>query len=289
MNPIGMLDGKIIDINENILPMEDRGHQFGDGVYEVTKVYNGHCFALKPHLERLLRSLKEIKIDAPYTVEELAKFHQQLIDESSVGNNDALIYLQITRGVSPRGHGFPDAQKYPPRLTMSIRPATQVNPALRQSGVKTILIPDERWLRCDIKSLNLLANVLGKQKTVEAGCYEGVMHRDGIITEGTITNFAVVKGGTVYTHPANNLILRGITRTIALDQLASALNIPVAEQRFDTDFVKNADEAFLTGTTAEVLPVVMLDDAKIGGGAPGPVVRKLAAAYAELVDQECKR
>lgn len=287
MKPIGMIDGKIIELDENVVPMEDRGHQFGDGVYEVTKVYNGRCFALEPHLKRLQRSLREIKIDSPYTIEQLTQFHQKLLEESSI--TEGGIYLQITRGVSPRAHGFPDSKKYPPRLTMSIRPAAPVNPDYRKNGVKVIMIPDERWLRCDIKSLNLLPNVLGKQKSSEAGCYEAVMIRDGFVTEGTSSNFSVVKDGTVYTYPANNLILNGITRTIAFETLAPSLGIPVVEQMYNEEFMFNAQEAFLTGTTTEIMPVVMAGNKKIGNGQVGPVTSKLQAAYTKLIDKECQR
>jgi D-alanine transaminase len=139
MGPIGLIDGEIIDLNENIVPMEDRGYQFGDGVYEVTRVYNGRCFAVRMHVDRLYRSLRELRIPAVYTFAELAEFHEALIKESGI--KEGAIYLQITRGIAPRAHGFPN--NVVPRLTMSIRP-TSVNKEIKESGAKVSFVPDER-------------------------------------------------------------------------------------------------------------------------------------------------
>ena len=285
MKPIGLLDGKIIDLSENILPMEDRGHQFGDGVYEVTKVYNGYCFALKPHLDRLYRSLRELAIPAVYTYEELTEFHELLIKESGI--MDAAIYLQITRGVAPRTHSFPE--NVVPRLTMSIRPASAAIDKNKSEGAKVLLIPDERWLRCDIKSLNLLGNVLGKQKAKNAGCLEGIQVRDGIVTEGTSSNFFVVKDDVVWTHPECNLILTGVTRTLVIEKIAPELGILVVEKKFDEAFVKSAQEAFLSGTTNEITPIVTLNGKPVGNGNVGPITRKIQNAYWAMLDKECQR
>lgn len=287
MSAIGFVDGKIIDLHDMAVPLEDRGHQFGDGVYEVTRVYNGKCFALKPHLDRLYRSLREIRIPATYTPEELAGFHELLIKESGI--SEGSIYLQITRGVSPRTHGFPEQMI--PRLTMSIRPAANSlsNQQLWETGATVALIPDERWLRCDIKSLNLLPNILGKQKAKEAGCFEGVMIRDGWITEGTSSNFFVVKDGVLWTHPSNHLILQGITRTIILDRLVKDLDLHVLEKPFNTDFLKGVSEAFVCGTSTEVMPVIKAGGYVIQAGEVGPITRNLQKAYSELINKECLR
>lgn len=285
MKPIGLVDGKIIDISENIVPMEDRGHQFGDGVYEVTKVYNGHCFALQPHMDRLYRSLRELAIPAVYTFEELTEFHELLIKESGI--MDAAVYLQITRGVSPRTHSFPE--NVVPRLTMSIRPSSAAIDKNKAEGCKAMLIPDERWLRCDIKSLNLLGNVLGKQKAKSAGCWEGIQVRDGIVTEGTSSNFFVVKDDVVWTHPKCNLILTGVTRTLVIEKIASDLGIVVVEKKFDEAFVKSAQEAFISGTSTEITPIVTLNNQPVGSGSVGPVTRKIQKAYWTLIDKECQR
>ncbi len=285
MHPLGLVDGKFVDLQENVVQMEDRGYQFGDGVYEVTKVYNGQCFALKAHMDRLYRSLREVRIPATYTVDELVRFHKMLIKESDI--SDGGIYLQITRGVAPRAHNFPE--NVVPRLTMSIRPSGTNNATLWQTGAKIISLPDERWLRCDIKSLNLLGNILGKQRAQETGCYEAVLVRDGLVTEGTSSNFFVVKNGVLWTHPATNLILKGITRTIIIDKLAQSLDLPIVEKAFDVTFMKNADEAFLSGTTTEIMPITIIDSRPVSNGIVGEFTRRVQTAYTALIDQECGR
>ncbi len=285
MEALGLVNGELVNLNEKVVQMEDRGHQFGDGVYEVVKVYNGRCFALEYHLNRLYRSLRAIRIPAIYTHEELAEFHTLLIEKSGI--TEGAIYLQITRGVAPRTHNFPE--QVVPCLTMSIRPTGNVNTRLWQEGVKVTLIPDERWLRCDIKSLNLLGNILGKQQAKEAGCYEGVMVRDQHITEGTSSNFFVVKDDVIWTHPATNLILNGITRKIILEKLAQELELTILEKPFDINFIKGASEAFLSGTSTEIMPVTTINNAPVGSGQVGPITSKLQAAYTRLIDEECGR
>ncbi len=285
MKPLGLINGNLIDLSENIVPMEDRGHQFGDGVYEVTRVYNGRCFALLPHLERLYRSLRAIRIPAIYTFEELIEFHELLIEKSGI--KEGSIYLQITRGSAPRTHGFP--QQIVPCLTMSIRPSGAVNTELWKEGVKVILIPDERWLRCDIKSLNLLGNILGKQQAQEAGCYEGVMVRGEHVTEGTSSNFFVVKDEIIWTYPATHLVLNGITRSIILEKIAKKFEMTVLEKPFDVAFLKTASEAFLSGTSTEIMPIKVINGTVIGDGTMGPITQKIQEAYHQLIDQECNR
>jgi D-alanine transaminase len=282
MGPIGLIDGKIIGLDEKVIEIEDRGYQFGDGVYEVTRVYNHRPFALNLHFERLRRSLSELRISSPYTFEELAKFHDLLIQTSGIGEGS--VYLQITRGVSPRAHVFPE--HVVSRLTMTIQPVTPKN-ELRAAGAAGIFVPDERWLRCDIKSINLLPNVLAKQQATEAGAFEAIQVRDGWVTEGSMTNFFVVKDGLLRTHPANHLILRGISRRLILERLAPQLGLRVAEEPFGVAFAKSADEAFVTATVTEVMPMVSLDGARIGNGKPGPVARRLIEALHALVAEEC--
>lgn len=285
MKPIGLLNGKLIDLTDNIVPMEDRGHQFGDGVYEVTRVYNGRCFALKMHVDRLYRSLRELTIPAVYTYEELAEFHELLIKESGI--TEGAIYLQITRGVSPRAHGFPE--NVVPCLTMSIRPVAVAPDKNKLEGAKGLLIPDERWLRCDIKSLNLLGNVMGKQKANEAGCFEGIQVRDGFVTEGTSSNFFVIKDGVAWTYPRCNLILTGVTRTLIMEKIAPELGVLVVEKKFDEAFVKTAEEAFVSGTNSEITPIVTINGKPVGTGSVGPITRKIQAAYWAMIDEECGR
>ena len=285
MESLGLINGNLVDLNEKVISMEDRGHQFGDGVYEVVKVYNGQCFALKPHLDRLYRSLRAIRIPATYTFEELVEFHELLIEKSGI--TEGAIYLQITRGTAPRIHSFPE--KIVPCLTMSIRSAAAVNNQLWEKGVKVSLVPDERWLRCDIKSLNLLGNILAKQQAKEADSYEGVMVRGEHVTEGTSSNFFVIKDEIIWTYPATQLILKGVTRTIVLEKLAKELEMTILEKPFDVNFMKGASEAFLSGTSTEIMPVIRIDDRLVGDGTVGPMTRKIQAAYARLIDEECGR
>ena len=270
MKPLGLIDGRIVDLSENVVPMEDRGHQFGDGVYEVTRIYNGKLFAFHAHMERLFRSLRELRIPVVYTEEDLLTAHQALIDESGI--TEAGIYLQITRGVAPRGHNFPENTV--PRLTMSIRPVSNANVALREIGVKGLITEDERWLRCDIKSLNLLGNVMAKQKAKENGCFEAVLVRDGVVTEGTSSSFMIVKGGVMWTHPLTKLILPSVTRQIIIDQILPGLNFPIIEKSFDVAFAKAADEAFVCGTQTEIMPLIALDKQAVGDGKVGPITKK---------------
>lgn len=285
MNVAALVDGKLIDINDNVTPMEDRGYQFGDGVYEVTRVYNGQCFMFKHHMDRLFYSLAELAIDFPYSYADLQGFHELLLKESGI--MEGTVYLQVTRGVAPREHGFP--KTISSRLTMSVRPLKDKS-LQRKVGSKGIFVPDIRWLRCDIKSLNLLGNVMAKQKANGAACYEAIQFREnGIVTEGSSSNFWGVKDQILYTHPATNLILKGIARTLIMDRLAPQLEIAVVEREFNKSFVFSCDETFVCGTSTEIMPIVQIDDRKIGDGAVGVISKKLQIAYIKAIQEECYR
>ena len=285
MKAIGFINGKLSDLNDTVISMEDRGYQFGDGVYEFTEIYNGRLFGFQEHMNRLFRSLRELRIPAVYTERELEDFHYQLIEASGV--NQGGVYLQITRGVAPRVHFFPETVT--PCLTMSLRPAGASKEELRKKGTKITLIPDERWLRCDIKSLNLLGNVLGKQKAKEAGCYEGVMIRDGKITEGTSSNIFMVKDDVLWTHPTNNLILKGITRTFVMEKIVPELGLTVIEKPFTPEFLKSADEVFLSGTSTEIMPITVIDGKPVANGEVGTMTAKIQEAYNQLIISTCGR
>ena len=278
MKELGLYNGKIVDLNETLISMEDRGYQFGDGIYEVTSVFNGKPFMLEEHLDRLYASAEKIKMTIPWTREELVGFHHLLLEESGIKNTG--IYLQITRGAAPRKHNFPTDAK--PVLTMAIRPSDPAAADKRAKGIEALLVEDVRWLRCDIKTLNLLGNVLAKQEAYEAGKGEAIQHRNGVVTEGSSTNFYVVKDGAVHTHPANNLILGGITRMAVLD-LCRKNGIPVVEEPFTVDFMYGAEEAFITGTTTEVMPVTKVNETVIGAGVRGPVTQRLQELYTQLI------
>ncbi|OMP66498.1 D-amino-acid transaminase [Domibacillus epiphyticus] len=272
---IAYLNGKIISSNDPVLPIDERGHQFGDGVYEVIRVYNGRVFMMPEHMERFFKSAEAIKLNVGKSSEEIMAIVDDLIERS--GLQDCDVYMQATRGIAPRNHLFPNV---PASISMTVKPSKHVNEEVRESGAKIKLLPDERWQNCWIKSLNLLPNILAKQEAFESGALEAVLIRDGYITEGSSSNFFIVKNGEILTAPATNHILHGITR-IAVKEMALELDIPFREQAFTSDELLAADEAFLTSTTQEILPVVEVDGQKIGNGKPGEVVKKLYELFLE--------
>ena len=217
-----------------------------------------------------------------FTFAEMEEIHNRLIAESGIENGG--IYLQITRGWAPRAHAFPDTVV--PCLTMTIRPSS-INAAQWDTGVGVVAVPDERWLRCDIKSLNLLGNILAKQKAKEAGCYEAIMIRDNMVTEGSSSNFVIVKDGVLWTYPTGNLILKGVTRTRVLEEIVPANGLSVLEKAFTLDFAKKADEAFLTGTTTEIMPIVTIDGQPVADGKVGPITKKIQKGYKDAIAKEC--
>lgn len=276
-----IVGGEIIDRGLATVDIEDRGYQFGDGVYEVIRVYNGKMFTAKEHLNRLQESAEKISIQIPYQPSELEEIVKGLIEKNGLANG--IIYMQFTRGASPRNHAFPHnvAPTFVAYTRKVDRPVSSM-----QEGIKAILIEDIRWLRCDIKSLNLLGNLLAKQKAVEAGCFEAIQHRGNIITEGSSSNVAIVKNGTVITHPANNLILNGITRQ-KVKQVCEQNQIPFEEREFTVEEVLRADEVFLSGTTVEVTPIVEVEKKKISEGTPGEVTKKLQQLIKDEIEKEC--
>ncbi|MET3683395.1 D-alanine transaminase [Alkalibacillus flavidus] len=263
-----------IDRDEAVVDIEDRGYQFGDGVYEVIRYYDGQWFLLDDHLDRLQYSLNEAEIDFDVQVNNVKARLNDLIEHNHI--QDGGVYLQITRGVAPRNHPYPDKQAptliaYPLNLK---RPLDD-----QQNGIHTITAKDFRWLRCDIKSLNLLGNVMTKQKALNAGASEAIFYRDEIhVTEGSSTNVFIVRDGTLVTHPADHYILNGITRRYLLN-LADKLNIPYQIEVFSLNTLKQADEVFVTSTSAEIKPVVSIDDKKIGDGTPGTITNTLLEHY----------
>lgn len=276
-----IVGGEIVDRGLATVDIEDRGYQFGDGVYEVIRVYNRKMFTAKEHLNRLQESAEKISIQIPYQPSELEELLKGLIEKNELTNG--IIYMQFTRGASPRNHAFPHnvATNFVAYTRNVDRPVNSM-----QEGVKAIFIDDIRWLRCDIKSLNLLGNLLAKQKAVEAGCFEAIQHRGDIVTEGSSSNVAIVKNGTVITHPANNLILNGITRQ-KVKQVCEQNQIPFEEKEFTVEEVLRADEVFLSGTTVEVTPIVEVEEKKISGGTPGEVTKKLQQLIKDEIEKEC--
>jgi D-alanine transaminase len=256
--------------------IEDRGYQFGDGVYEVIAVVGGHLVDEAPHLVRLRRSLSELRIPAPMGDAALRLVIREVIRRNGV--ETGIVYLQVTRGVAPREHAFPKAAK--PVLVITSRRSRPADPRLGREGIAVITIPDIRWQRCDIKSVALVPNVLGKQQAREARAYEAwQVDRDGHVTEGTSTNaWIVTPDGAVVTRAADNAILNGVTRGAVLDIIGRE-GYRFVERPFSVAEAKAAREAFLTSTTADLLAVVRIDGFPVADGKPGPLSRKLREAY----------
>lgn len=281
---LGFFDGEFISLNERRVELEDRGYQFGDGIYEATHIYNGKCFALERHLARCRRSLRELRIPVTYMDEELTAIHNDIIEKSGI--KDGSIYFQITRGIAKRTHYFPD--KVVPLLSMTIREG-KPNAKNQKEGIRCMFFEDIRWLRCNIKTINLLGNVLAKQAGHEKGLQGTIQYRKdtNLVTEGSSSNFFIVKDGVIWTHPISNLILKGVTRSILVEEIIPKLGYTIVEKAFSPEFALTADEAFATSTSLEVTPVIEIDGKKIGDGKPGPVAASLLDAYHELVQKEC--
>ncbi len=277
MSRIAYVNGQYVPHNEASVHIEDRGYQFGDGVYEVCSILNGHPLETDPHLDRLDRSLREIRISEPMSRGALKIAMKEVIRRNRVKNG--LIYIQVTRGVAKRDHPFPANVR--PSVVMTARAFNFDQMIARgQSGVKVITLPDERWARCDIKSVGLLPNILAKQKAREAGAFEAwQVDRDGFVTEGSSTNtWIVTKNDVIVTRALTNDILPGITR-LALLGIIKDLGLRYEERAFTVAEALDAREAFITSATAFATPVVEIDGRPVGNGAPGLTSQELIKAY----------
>ena len=273
---ISYFNNRFLPKEEISISPDDRGFLFADGVYEVIRVYDGHLFKIDEHLRRLERSLHEIKI-AGVDVESFHDIARDLLKRNDLLARDATIYIQVTRGVAPRKHAFPENHAAP-TVYLSASP---FNAPKQESGIKVILVPDNRWARCDIKSVALLPNVMASQQAKENGADEAIFIRDGALTEGSHSNFAAVYDGELVTYPKCNYILGGITREVTLG-LCRELGIPVRESPVFQNELKNADELILLSTTSEATPIIQVDDWRVGDGKPGPVALKLQKAFREI-------
>lgn len=271
------LNGMLLDGSVATIPLDDRGFYFGDGAYEVVRVVDGRAFAADAHQVRLERSLREISIEAPAALLDggMEALCHRIVEANGHTAGHATVYLQVTRGAAPRTHGFPPPGTPPTVFASSAR--FEIPRRLREEGAAAITLPDIRWTRCDIKSINLLANVLAKQSAVEAGAFEALFVREGKLTEGASSNLFGVVDGVLRTFPLGNLILGGITRAIVLE-LAAEAGIAVAEEPLSTGDLAQVDELFVTGTTTDVQPLVAVDGWSIGDGHPGPVTLHLQEA-----------
>jgi D-alanine transaminase len=276
MSRVAYVSGAYVPHRQAAVHIEDRGYQFADGVYEVIAVVGGHLVDEEPHLKRLHRSLGELRIAMPIGDAALRIVMREVVRRNRV--RTGIVYLQVTRGVAQREHAFPKSAK--PSLVVTSRSTRPPAPLLGEQGIAVITIPDIRWQRCDIKSVALLPNVLGKQQAREAGAYEAwQVGPDGLVTEGTSTNAWIVTAeGTVVTRAPDNAILNGVTRLAVFDIIARE-GYRLVERPFTVGEAREAREAFLTSTTADLLPVVRIDGMPVAGGTPGPLSRQLRAAY----------
>lgn len=276
---IAYFNGRFVSKEDVKISPDDRGFLFADGVYEVIRSYGGRLFKIDDHLERLSRSLRELHMATAFLTH-LKTVADQLMQRNNLENEDAALYIQITRGVAPRKHAFPGIETSP---TVYIS-ASALQPFHEEweKGITIILVPDIRWGRCDIKSVGLLPNVLASQQAKERGAAEAVFVRDGVITEGSHTSFCAVFDGRLVTHPANNHILPGITRRVVLD-LCVTLGIPFRESPILERTLTGASELMVLGTTSEIVPVVRVNDRVVGDGKPGPITSKLQRAFRDLV------
>lgn len=279
MPNVAFVNGAFMPLAEAKVSIEDRGFQFGDGVYEVIRTYKGCPFSLDAHLARLDRSAAALNLSQPYS---RADWTQHILEGiKQAAYPEAKIYLQITRGVASRDHAYSDDAT--PTVVMTVREFHPLDRSVQATGVDAMTTEDIRWGRCDIKSVNLLANVLARQRVRQAGVFEAILVNGGFMTEGAISNVMVVQGGMVVTAPEGARILSGVTRAIVLD-LARSAGVSVQERFVSQAELYEADEVFLTGTTVEVLAVVRIDEKTIGTGRPGPITRQLAGSFTNRID-----
>lgn len=278
METLANVDGRILPLKDVTVSVMDRGFLFGDAVYEVLRVYRGKPFLAGEHMARLSHSLESIRIQGV----DVNRIARRMTETIAAGPfQEAIVYIQITRGAAPRAHGFPKDVK--PFELLYVQEFSDPYTEMRTTGAPAIVLPDLRWKRCEIKSTNLLANVLALQAAKEAGCVEALLElADGTLSEGTHTSFFAVLDGVLRTAPKCPLILPGCTRDLVI-RLAREQGISFADKAIMKKDVERISELFLTGTTSEVLPIVRIDSRPVGSGQPGPIARRLQTAYNAVV------
>jgi D-alanine transaminase len=274
------LNGKFLPIEEATVSVLDRGFIFGDGVYELVPVYSRVPFRLDEHLARLERSLGEVRIRNPYTRAQWRETIYRLVDGQAF--EDQGIYFQVTRGVAKRDHAFPKEAQ--PTVFMMANPLVTPPREAVQKGAMAVTAADNRWLRCDIKSISLIGNCLLRQVSAEAGAAETILFREGRLTEASASNVFVVKRGVILSPPKGNLILPGITYDV-VTELAQANGLPLEFRDVTEAEVRGADEIWVTSSSKEVLPIVALDGARVGDGRPGPVFARMYQLYQEFKEK----
>ncbi|HRF09916.1 MAG TPA: D-amino-acid transaminase [Xanthobacteraceae bacterium] len=278
MSRIAYVNGRYVPFRDARVHIEDRGYQLGDGVYEVCEIRGGSLVDERRHLERLQRSLAALRIGMPISPNALRFVFAQMLRRNRI--RDGLIYLQITRGVARRDHGFPE-RPVTPSIVITVRgldPAKIADTAAK--GISVITVPDDRWGRVDIKTIGLLPNVLARQAAKEQGAKDAwFVDADGFVTEGASSNAWIVTGdGKLVTRPSSNRILTGITMTVA-KEVAKSLQLSVEERAFSVAEAQAAREAFVTSATQTVMPVVRIDGQAVGSGEPGPIAKRLRIEF----------
>jgi len=265
------LNGRFVPKGEAMISVEDRGFIFGDGIYEVVRAIEGKLFAWDAHAARMANGLAGLRIDAAGTAG-LGEVCEQLLRDNALTSGEATVYLQVSRGAAQRTHHFPPAGT----ATTIYAAASRFTPNLerRAKGAKGITHPDQRWARCDLKTVNLLGPVMARQAAAEAGAYEAIMHRDGMVTEGAATSCFIVLDGVLRTYPLSNFILPGITRTVLME-IIHAEGMRCEERPVPLEELHRAEEMFVCGTTTDVQAIVTLDDRPVGTGVVGPITAKL--------------
>jgi D-alanine transaminase len=271
---VAFLDGTFLPLAKARVSVEDRGFLFGDGVYEVVRTYAGAPFLLPAHLDRLERSMAEVRIAPAWSRVDLEGWIAEAVRRA--GYAEAKVYVQVTRGAAPREHRFPEV---PVTTLVAVTPIARLPAETQEAGVAVISTPDLRWGRCDVKSLQLLPNVLARQEAAEAGAFEALLTGpDGVVNEGAGSNLFAVVGGALVTPALGPRILAGVSRAYVLD-LARGMGLATEERALYLAEVYDADEVLLSGTTIEVVGVVRIDGRTVGDGRPGPVTRRLAGAF----------
>jgi D-alanine transaminase len=275
---IAYVNGRYLSHRSAMVHVEDRGYQFGDGVYEVCEVRAGHLVDERRHMQRLRRSLDELRIRLPMPLKALGVVLRETVRRNRV--RDGLVYLQVTRGVARRDHAFPMKDTAPSVVVTARSLNTEKAERVAADGIAVITVPDNRWDRVDIKSVSLLPNVLAKQAAREAGAAEAwFVDKDGYVTEGSSTNaYIVTREGKIVTRPAAHGILRGITRTVLFD-VGAAQGLPIEERPFTLEEAHRAREAFVTSASQIVMPVTSIDGRPVGNGAPGLIATALRRDY----------
>lgn len=280
MKEIAFYNGEFIDSQQAFTSVEDRGNTFGDGVYDAISCFNKKALNLDAHVDRFFSSMAMIDINSPYTRDDIKDIINQALARADF--KQATAYFQMTRGSAPRSHAYPDGMVGNFYLVVREKYSYENE---RKNGCGILSLPDDRWRRCDIKTINLLPNILAAKKAKQAGCIEALLVRDGNAAECTASNAWRVKDGVVYTEPLSPLILRGISRTRLIDEIAPSVGVKVVEQHSSLQDFYDADEVFITSCTKLVLPVTKVDDVVIGDD--HPISDKLFFAYADVAIAEC--